>query len=64
MFWDESTVVEKTEREVDEAENDVEDTSGDEISVWRLAAVDWKEYVSLILCTGLQHVPPISGIVN
>jgi len=48
----------------DEDENDMEDTSGYEKPGVRLATLGWEDLVSVLVRTGLELVPAISGMVN
>jgi hypothetical protein len=61
-----TTIVELwiTQTDGDEDENDVQDTSGYEISGVHLARLGWDDLVSVGSQTGLGLVPAIAWMVN
>jgi len=56
--------VDKKEGDGDEDENDMENTSGYEISGVRLARLGLEDHVSVLLAAGSGLIPAISGMVN
>jgi hypothetical protein len=64
VFCDDGRVVNENERNGDEDEHDVEDTSGYEKSGVRLAGLGWEDPVSVLLHAGSGLLPTVSGVVN